>query len=120
MPRTYNLKVEQTLHEGQTTDIIHVSGYLEPSAFPPLRRMLERVTAKNDPHLLLDFDGLEHISTTGLAFLMHITREIQNRGGDLKIVRMSEKIKRICDVLGFSSSMSIYDAVDEALENSSA
>lgn len=91
---------------------IKIDGYLDSSTFPKLQEHLAQMVAQDRVRLILDLADLDYISSAGLGVLMGMLREVREKGGDLKIVNMSEKIERVFNLLGFSRIMRLYS--DEA------
>ena len=109
--------VESTVRAGDL-DVcrIKIDGYLDSSTFPQLQDHLNRLLEENRKNCVLDLKDLDYISSAGLGVLMSILRQVQESGGDLKIVNMSEKIQRVFNLLGFSRMMRVYHSEQEALD----
>ncbi len=56
--------------------------------------------------LVLDFDGLEYISSAGLRVLLANQKIMMKRGG-MKLVRVHDEIMEIMDITGFSEILTI-------------
>lgn len=96
---------------------IKIDGYLDSSTFPKLQEYLSSLVAQGQFRLLLDLSDLDYISSAGLGVLMGMLREVREKGGDLKIVNMSEKIERVFNLLGFSRILRLYSAEERAVED---
>lgn len=96
---------------------IKIDGYLDSSTFPQLQEYLTSMVAEGQVRLLLDLSDLDYISSAGLGVLMGMLREVRDKGGDLKIVNMSEKIERVFNLLGFSRILRLYTDEEKALKD---
>ncbi len=96
---------------------IKIDGYLDSSTFPRLQEYLSSLVAQGQYRLLLDLSDLDYISSAGLGVLMGMLREVRDKGGDLKIVNMSEKIERVFNLLGFSRILRLYSAEERAVDD---
>lgn len=94
---------------------VRIEGYLDSSTFPRLQEHLNGLIGQGHYHYLLDFSELDYISSAGLGVLIGMLREVREKGGDLKIVHMSEKIQRIFNLLGFSKLLRVYPDEETAL-----
>ena len=56
--------------------------------------------------LILDFNGLEYISSAGLRVLLSAQKTMMKRGG-MKVIGVNEMIMEIFDVTGFSDILTI-------------
>ena len=56
--------------------------------------------------LILDFDGLEYISSAGLRVLL-ATQKTMLKQGEMKLVRVNDDIMEILEITGFSEILTI-------------
>ena len=56
--------------------------------------------------LILDFGGLNYISSAGLRVLL-ATQKIMMKQGEMKLVRVNDEIMEIMDITGFSEILTI-------------
>ena len=84
---------------------IALEGCLDTATSPELeaelRKSLDGVTS-----LVLDFSGLEYISSAGLRVLLS-AQKIMNRQGSMKITHVIETIMEIFEVTGFTDILTI-------------
>ncbi len=99
---------------GLTIKIIQVSGYVDSSTFPQLQDHLQQLIDDGQIRIIVDLQNLDYISSAGLGVIMGMLQEIRDADGDLKLCRLSEKIRHLFDILGFSRLILIYDTIDEA------
>ena len=102
--------------------VIELSGQLDAHTAPEFERFLERVVRDEGKRkLVLDFHGLEYISSAGLGVLMGLIEEVRavdsnssTTGGDMKLAALPEKIFHVLDLLGFPIVFQIFPTVKEA------
>jgi anti-sigma B factor antagonist len=102
--------------------VIELSGQLDAHTAPEFERFLERVVRDEGKRkLVLDFHGLEYISSAGLGVLMGLIEEVRavdsnssTTGGDMKLAALPEKIFHVLDLLGFPIVFQIFPTVREA------
>ena len=107
---------------GAAVTIIALSGQLDAHTAPEFERFLERVVRdEGKRQLVLDFHGLEYISSAGLGVLMGLIEEVRavddrssTVGGDIKLAALPEKIFHVLDLLGFPIVFQIFPSVREA------
>lgn len=66
-----------------------------------LKADLDKVT-----ELILDFKGLDYISSAGLRLLLSL-QKLMNKQGSMKIVNVNETVMEIFEVTGFSDILTI-------------
>src|SRR5947207_14510946 len=83
--------------------LIELSGQLDAHTAPEFERFLEeRVGNEKKTKLILDFSNLEYISSAGLGVLMGLIEEVRSQFGDMKLIKVPEKIYHVLDLLGFT------------------
>ena len=97
------LNINKTIDNG--TLIYTLSGRLDTVTAPDLERSLQDELGDADG-LILDFAGLEYISSAGLRVLL-AAQKAMNGHGSMKLIHVSETIMEIFDVTGFSEILTI-------------
>lgn len=64
---------------------------------------------------VIDFKGLDYISSAGLRSLLAIGKQLKGSGGQLYLANVSETVRKIFDFSGISSIFHIDDSVAAAL-----
>ena len=82
-----------------------LEGRLDTVTAPDLEKALnESLSGKEE--LILDFAGLEHISSAGLRVLLS-AQKVMNRQGKMTLRHVNETIMEIFEVTGFSDILTI-------------
>ena len=97
------LNINKTVENGSL--IYALSGRLDTVTAPELERAL-RDELGDVSSLILDFAGLEYISSAGLRVLLS-AQKTMNRQGEMKLVHVGETILEIFEVTGFSEILTI-------------
>lgn len=96
--------------------LIELSGQLDAHTAPEFERFLEeRVRDEKKAKLILDFSNLEYISSAGLGVLMGLIEEVRSQSGDMKLIKVPEKIYHVLDLLGFPIVFEILPQLEDAL-----
>ena len=107
--------VSERSETGASITIIELGGQLDAHTAPEFERFLEDVVRDDGKRrLVLDFHGLEYISSAGLGVLMGLIEEVRAAGGDMKLAALPEKIFHVLDLLGFPMVFQIFSTVEEA------
>lgn len=107
--------VREASEGGASVTVIALSGQLDAHTAPEFERFLEDVVRdEGKRRLVLDFHGLEYISSAGLGVLMGLIEEVRAAGGDMKLAALPEKIFHVLDLLGFPMVFQIFPTVGEA------
>jgi anti-sigma B factor antagonist len=98
--------------------LIELSGELDAHTAPDFERFLEeRVHDEKKSKLILDFSGLEYISSAGLGVLMGLIEEVRAQSGDMKLIRVPDKIYHVLDLLGFPIVFEILPDLKAAVDS---
>ena len=85
--------------------IIDVAGRLDTTTAPRLEKTFNDII--NDVKVLvLDFKGLEYISSAGLRVLLSAQKKMQ-KNGSMKLINVSEEIMDVFEITGFADILTI-------------
>ncbi len=114
MLNNFKLKTNEDIIDGLNVSVVEVSGHVDTSTFPELQDHLQKLVDDGKVRIIVELGQLEYISSAGMGVLMGLLQETRNQGGDLKLANMSEKIRHLFDILGFSRLVRIYPDVHSA------
>ena len=84
---------------------LKVSGRLDTTTAPALETAVSEVVGACES-LILDFDGLEYISSAGLRVILKAQKAMAAKG-DMKLLHVNETIMEIFEITGFSDILTI-------------
>ena len=80
-----------------------LTGRLDTAAAQQFATDMEPLIQNADKHITLDCNALEFISSSGLRLFLSLRKATIAKGGDVTIVGVSEEIKQVFAITGFSS-----------------
>ena len=83
-----------------------ITGRLDTSTAPDLEDKLTQVIP-NASGLILDFKGLDYISSAGLRVLLGAKKQMNAKSGKMIIRNVNETVMDVFNVTGFSEIMTI-------------
>ena len=89
----------------ETVATLIVSGRLDTTTAPALEAAISEITASCE-QLVLDFAGLEYISSAGLRVILKAQKVMAAKGG-MKLLHVNETIMEIFEITGFSDILTI-------------
>ncbi len=98
--------------------IVEVSGRMDASTAPQFEKECNSWLEDGEKRIIVDFAGLEYISSAGLRGILSIGKKLKNRGGSLRVCQMSGMVQEVFEISGFSSIFPAYDSLEDALEES--
>ncbi len=113
--------MEQTQFEVNRKDvndvtILSLKGFLDAHTAPEFESAVQALLEAKRYKIVVDFTDLAYISSAGLGVFMGFIEEIRQNGGDMKLARMSEKVFKIFDLLGFPNLYEIFPKTEEAVK----
>jgi len=85
----------------------------------------EDFSASLEPHLaqckaggivlLLDFTGIDYISSVGLRSLMLAARQVKSQSGSIAIASLTPVVKEVFDISRFNLVYKVFDSVEAAV-----
>ena len=104
--------------EGSRTDravILVIGGRVDTEAASQLERVWRQWLLPSDRNLILDFTGLQYISSAGLASILVASKEVDQLGGRLLVCGLPARIKSIFVLVGFDSLFPLFEDCTVAL-----
>ena len=89
---------------GSTLDL-NLKGRLDTTTAPELEAALKD-SLDGVTELILDFNGLEYVSSAGLRVLL-ATQKIMNKQGSMVIRNVTDDIKEVFEITGFTDILTI-------------
>ena len=94
---------------------ITVKGFLDAHTASQFEELLKSLIDEGHVRLIVDMKELSYISSTGLGVFMGYIEDIREKGGDIKFVRVPDKIYKIFAILGFTAIYEIFNEEGEAI-----
>ena len=97
------------------TVVVSVKGRLDAVSSPEFEKELAALMAEGESIFVLDFGGLDYISSAGLRSILAATKKLKEKKGKLLLASLKEVVKEVFDISGFSAIIPIHDTVEAAL-----
>ena len=97
------MTIEKNINANALT--ITLSGRLDTTTAPQLESEL-KASIEGNENLILDFAGLEYLSSAGLRVLLS-AQKIMNKQGAMVVKNVNETIQEIFEVTGFCDILTI-------------
>jgi anti-sigma B factor antagonist len=101
------------LHE-DGLDILAIEGEIDLACSPDLRATLHHLAKKRVPVLVLDFQQVSYVDSSGLATLIEYVRLAQEYDGKFALVSVSERVRTIFELVRLTEFFPIYPTLAEA------
>lgn len=95
---------------------VKMSGRLDAGTTPDAEKIFEDIQNSDKLGVLLDLGGLEYISSVGLRVILTLVKELGMKGGKVVLCSLSDYVKEIFEVSGFTAIIPIAETVDAGIE----
>jgi len=96
-------------------DVLAPTGRIDTTTVGALEGRLTALLAAAPPRIVLDFSGVEYISSAGLRVLLVAARRVQGTGGGLALCSMGDAVRQVFQLAGFLPLFTIRDTRDAAV-----
>ena len=68
-------------------------------------------------NIIINFEKTKYINSAGIASLINIIQDLQESGGKISFVGLTNHFRKVMDIVGISDFVEIFDLNKEALES---
>lgn len=107
--------MEITSRKVEEKTIVSINGRLDAVSAPEFQNALLGFIDEGVTKLLLDFGGVDYISSAGLRSILVVAKKLRTGQGELSVAMLQNTVKEVFEISGFSSILPVFDTVDAAL-----
>jgi anti-sigma B factor antagonist len=111
--------MEITVRDEGDTKVVMLDGKLDTNTTPAAESEINALLEGGAEKLLVNFERLSYISSSGLRLLLATAKKLKGSGGDLKVCSLNEMATEVFEISGFSSILNVFASEQDALGNSS-
>lgn len=67
--------------------------------------------------LVVDLSKVSYVNSTAVGMLIGLAKQARNKGGDLKVCGLSDKLRKTFDLLGASKVLETFDSEESAVSS---
>ena len=95
--------------------IVEIKGRLDVTTASDLEQVFTKLLSENQNKVLVECRELEYISSAGLRVLLNAAKQYNKVSGQIMLAGLSQNVKQVFEISGFTSIFPIYATRDEAL-----
>jgi anti-anti-sigma factor len=96
--------------------IVEIKGRLDVTTASDLEQVFTKLLSENQNKVLVECRELEYISSAGLRVLLNAAKQYNKVSGQIMLAGLSQNVKQVFEISGFTSIFPIYATRDEALK----
>jgi anti-sigma B factor antagonist len=106
-----------TIERRQVSDqvVLLVAGRMDAESAPQFEQQCRDCVAEGLTGLVVDLGQLTYVSSMGLRSFVSIAKTLQDKGGALRICRLSGLVKQVFEITGLLRVFPVYESVEAAL-----
>lgn len=100
----------------QGIQVLELRGELDAHTAPELEASITSLIQQQEIQIVVNFNGLDYISSAGLGVFMAYIEDVRGLGGDIKLTNMKPSVYNVFDLLGFPTLYDILETDSEAFD----
>jgi anti-sigma B factor antagonist len=96
--------------------VVSLEGELDTNTSSNAETHLNELISEGATKILLNFEKLDFISSSGLRILLATAQNLKVSGGGIRICSLNETVKEVFDISGFSTLLSVFDNEEKAMD----
>jgi anti-anti-sigma factor len=97
------------------TCVVTAKGQLDGGASSAFADKIAELITRPNPKLLIDFAGVDFITSAGLRAVLVLLKKVKAAGGSFALCSVQEPVREILGITGFTSMLSIHPARADAV-----
>jgi anti-sigma B factor antagonist len=111
-----------TINEAHESGVVVVSpqGRIDSTTSAILERHLQAVAAADQTRVVVDFSGVDYISSAGLRVLLALAKRSRDQKGRVALFGMNDSVRQVFELAGFVALFTIAPSRAEAVHSAMA
>ncbi len=106
--------MDLTTERNENVLSLDVTGRIDGSTAVAFEEAVRNAIDETDRALIMDFGGLDYISSAGLRVILLTAKSLQSQDAKLVLCALSEPIREVFKISGFDKLLPIHDTREEA------
>jgi len=105
------------IHDERVGDtcVVTAKGRLDGGASAGFAERVSALIASNRPKLLIDFAGVDFVTSAGLRAVLLLVKKVKAAGGSFALCGVQDSVREVLDITGFTSMIIIHPARADAI-----
>jgi anti-sigma B factor antagonist len=94
-------------HQNDKEILIHIAGEIDAYTAPKLREELLSLAKGDNKTIIVNLKDVTYLDSTGLGVFVGLFKQLKKNNGELKLIDLSNRLKRLFEITGLSTIMNI-------------
>ena len=108
--------MEIETEKGKNRIIVSVTGRIDAVTAPEFEKALLKQIVQGENKFLLNFNGLDYISSAGLRSILAAAQQLKPKGGNIIFAGLKGPVKEVFQISGFATMFKIFENWEDALK----
>jgi anti-sigma B factor antagonist len=110
------LNIDTRIFDNDEIAVLRLNGYIDSMTAVQLKKEIERL-GKKICRFIIDFAGVEYVSSAGWGGILTRIREFRGKKGDIVFIRMSEEVNSIFELLELNQVIRYFPTIEEGFRH---
>ena len=97
--------------------VLKVAGFIDTSTVTTVEDKIKKIYSDGKYKLVVDLTEVEFVSSAGWGTFVSYLRKMREKGGDIKLSGMIEKVAKVFALMEFDSLIDAYETEDSAIKS---
>ncbi len=97
-------------------EVLEFKGKMDAHGSAEAQAQLARLIEAGKRTIVANFEKLDYINSTGIRVLVVVAKQLKAVDGELRICSLTEVVREILDISGFTMIFKVFGSETEALE----
>ena len=88
--------------------VVTARGRLDGAASGPFAERVQALIGAERPKLLIDFSGIDFVSSAGLRAVLTILKRVKSLNGAFALCGVQKPVREVLDITGFAGMIDIH------------
>ena len=112
------MRITETKQQGVT--VVSPTGRIDSTTSPVLDSHLQALAKAGDHRVVIDFSGVDYISSAGLRVILSLAKRVKEARGKLALAAMGDSVRQVFELAGFLPLFMVEATTDAAATKVSA
>lgn len=108
--------MEITFSDAGGVKVVRFDGMIDTVTAADVEAALMQLLSDGVNKMLLNFEQLSYINSIGLRVILMVAKQLKHNEGQLQICSLTDPVREVFDITGFSTILSVVETEPEALE----
>ncbi len=107
--------MEIAVSDAGDVKVVRIEGRLDTQTSADAQTQLTRLIDQGTTKVVVNFEKLDYISSTGLDVLLKAAKQLKGNSGELRICSLNEFVQEVFEISGFCTILNVFNSESDAL-----